>query len=98
QVRGGARWAPPRSRLEGKRMRPLALVLLAAVWSAPPAAAQGSGSPDDRARAAEAAREAARAAQFRFEQERLRWLPRAGSWGGGPCDEVLGRMCLRHDE
>jgi hypothetical protein len=41
--------------------------------------------------------DAARDAQARFERERVRWLPSNRSWGGGPCDEILGRMCLRDD-
>ena len=40
----------------------------------------------------------ARDAQRRFERERVRWFPVTRSWGGGDCDEVLGRMCLHHRE
>ena len=40
----------------------------------------------------------ARNAQRRFEIDRARWLPATASPRYGPCDEVLGRMCLRDDE
>lgn len=40
----------------------------------------------------------ARDIQRRFERVRIRHLPWAwGSWGGS-CDEVVGRMCWRHDD
>ncbi len=41
----------------------------------------------------------ARDAQARFERLRRGWLPVDRSWpSGGPCDEVVGRICLRYDE
>lgn len=40
----------------------------------------------------------ARDVQRRFERARIRHLPWAwGSWGGS-CDEIVGRMCWRHDD
>src|SRR5687768_638819 len=48
--------------------------------------------------ASAAALDYARFAQRRFEIERTRLLPASGSWDPGRCDELLGRMCLRHDE
>lgn len=54
------------------------------------------GSASDRE--IEEALRAARAAQRRFEIERSRRLPVSGWGAGGRCDEVLGRMCLWHDE
>ena len=40
----------------------------------------------------------ARRAHSRFQRVRLRHLPWTFGWGGGDCDERLGRMCLRHGE
>ena len=37
-------------------------------------------------------------AQRRFEINRVRWLPATASLRYGPCDQVLGRFCLRDDE
>jgi hypothetical protein len=43
-------------------------------------------------------RDRARGAQTRFERYRRLHLPSTwGSWGG-QCDEVIGRMCMRHGE
>lgn len=38
----------------------------------------------------------ARELQRRFEIRRVGHLPRGESWGGGECDDVVGRMCWRH--
>jgi hypothetical protein len=38
----------------------------------------------------------ARDLQRRFETVRRRHLPRSLSWGSGPCDDTVGRMCWRH--
>jgi hypothetical protein len=41
----------------------------------------------------------ARSAQRRFESQRRQWSPqRSGLWSGTHCDEVVGRICLNHDE
>ncbi len=47
-------------------------------------------------RSAEEVLEGSRAAQRRFERDRVRWLPINRSWAGGSCGEVLGRMCFDH--
>lgn len=70
------------------RILPRALVLAAVLAAARPSPAVAQDADP---------LESARDAQRRFEAERVRWLPRTGSWSGGPCDERVGRMCLRHD-
>ncbi len=64
------------------------LALLIAVGGVRPAAAGAQSQ----------ALATARAAQRRFETERARRLPTTAAWSGGSCDEVLGRMCMRHAE
>jgi hypothetical protein len=44
-----------------------------------------------------ALRRRARDAQSRFERARLRYAPRTWS-GSGSCDEIIGRICMRHGE
>ena len=60
-----------------------------------PRAGAEAASPEPEA---DAGLRSARVAQRRFERDRVRWLPVIRSWGGGDCDEVLGRMCLHHRE
>lgn len=45
-----------------------------------------------------AAVERARAAQRRFESRRVRLLPVSYEGFGGPCDEIVGRICIRFGE
>ena len=83
----------------------LAALIAVLVQGAPPAPTPAAAAPAASARAAQIApdsaalRDEARDAQAEFERLRRRWLPRNRDWpGGGSCDEVVGRICLRYGE
>ena len=74
-----------------------AFLLLLAPWANALGAQVALPAPQGEA-GAEGNLRRARDAQRRFERGRVRWLPVGGSPRYGACEEVLGRMCLRHDE
>lgn len=91
--------------LSGRRRLRVALVVL---WPFPAIAAASSGAvaqvsvvgsdtmavmvdPDD-------ALSAAKSAQAFFERRREHYLPIRYASGGGSCDEVVGRLCVRYGE
>ncbi len=79
------------------------LALAAVLLCGAPASAQDRLVPRSTAdgvspRDSASLRTEARAAQRTFERARVRHLP--WTWGGGgwSCDEIVGRMCWRHDD
>ncbi|MBT8489188.1 MAG: hypothetical protein KJO65_10230, partial [Gemmatimonadetes bacterium] len=77
----------------------LSIALFGVVGSGAWVAASGQDSMDGSADALPIADESevideARRAQARFENRRIRHLPVSYSGFGGPCDEVVGRICV----
>ncbi len=71
-----------------------AAVLAAATQDRTLPTAVGAVSPRDSA----SLRSDARGAQRTFERTRVRHLPLTWAGGGWSCDEIVGRMCWRHDD
>lgn len=79
------------------------LVVMLGVWSdaAPgicPPIAQSDTSGNVQQSDSQSTRERLRRAQEDFERLRRRHLPRTLGYGGGPCDERIGRLCYWDDD